>query len=217
MSRAMSGPARFITFEGVEGSGKSLQLAFTARYLRSCGLEVVTTREPGGTAFGLELRRILLDTHGPARVPAAELLLYLADRVQHLQQVVEPALVQGRWVLSDRYHDATLAYQGYARGLGIDWIQETARPLRLRIPDLVVLLDLPVDLALARARHRNHSEQSTQGRFEAESLAFHQRVRDGYLQLASAFPNRYAQVDATGTPDEVSVRIRAIFVEKFQL
>ncbi len=203
----MGSPGRFITFEGVEGSGKSLQLRLTAAALRKRNLEVVETCEPGGTAFGRELRRVLLREDGPPRDAAAELLLYLADRVQHLREVVEPALARGCWVLSDRYHHATLAYQGHARGLGVAWIQRLAIPLGIRRPDLVLLLDLPAAAGLARARARNRQLRTKLGRFEAESLAFHERVREAYLRLAGEDPSGIVVIDAVGTPTEVSARV----------
>lgn len=210
----MIGAGRFITFEGIEGAGKSLQLQAAADLIRSRGLEVVVTREPGGTGFGRELRSILLASQGPPRVPAAELLLYLADRVQHLQEVVEPALARGAWVVSDRYHHATLAYQGHARDLGVEWIQGLARQLEIRVPDLVLVLDLPVETGLARARSRNRSENSSHGRFEEESLEFHRRVRNGYLSLAAADPGHIEVVNAEGTPAEVAARVREVLVRR---
>jgi dTMP kinase len=217
MTRAMADAGRFITFEGVEGSGKSLQMGLAVAALRSRNIEVVATREPGGTRFGEELRRILLAEDGPPRDAAAELLLYLADRVQHLHEVVEPALARGSWVLSDRYHHATLAYQGHARGLGVAWIQRLAIPLGIRRPDLVVILDVPVELGLERARARNHQEQTPLGRFEAESLEFHQRVREGYLRLAGEDPSGIVVIDAVGAPLEVSSRVWGAIAGRFGL
>jgi len=199
----------FITFEGVEGSGKSVQIQKAEAYLRSNGVPCLLTREPGGTGFGLALRRVLLDEGGPARAPMSELLLYLADRYQHLREVIEPAVRKGLVVLCDRYHDATRAYQGGARGVPVDMIDSLAALLAIPEPDATVLLDTPPEVALARARTRNVSAGAAgeEGRFEAEDLPFHQRVRAAYLDLARRYPGRIRVVDALGTPDEVFARI----------
>lgn len=198
---------RFITFEGIEGSGKSLQLDLIATELARRGLPVRVTLEPGGTRFGREIREILLRAEGADREPVAELLLYLADRFQHLKEVVEPALADNLIVLSDRYHDATLAYQGYARQLGLEFIDGLTQQLSLISPDLTLVFDVDVVTGLSRARARNRLTQSeAQGRFEEESLEFHERVRDGYLLLARNFPERIRVVEAAGTPEEVFER-----------
>jgi dTMP kinase len=199
----------FITFEGVEGSGKTLQIGRAEAHLRSNRIPCLLTREPGGTGFGLALRRVLLFESGPARTPMSELLLYLADRYQHLREVIEPAVQSGTVVLCDRYHDATRAYQGGARGVPAEVIDSLAAILRIPDPDGTVLLDIPPELALARARMRNESEGSPgeEGRFEAEDLSFHRSVRAAYLDLARRFPGRIRIVDASGTPDEVFARI----------
>jgi len=199
----MSRSGCFITFEGGEGSGKSLQVGLLTSYLEKRGLPFLRTREPGGTAFGQELRALLLRSDGPAREPIAELLLYLADRYQHLKESIEPALAKGWLVVSDRYHDATLAYQGHARGLGIERVDRISSSLGIRRPDLTLLLDLPVVPALERARLRNHAEASLFGRFETEAIEFHERVREGYLLLARQDPDRILVIDATGTPEAV--------------
>ncbi|UCF39193.1 MAG: dTMP kinase [Acidobacteriota bacterium] len=206
---------KFITFEGIEGSGKSLQLQLLTEELTRRGVPYAVTLEPGGTAFGQELRQVLLRTDGAPREPIAELLLYLADRYQHLQEVVEPRLKQGITVISDRYHDATLAYQGYARGIGIERIEEIGRLIGVRKPDLTLVFDLEVSVGLQRARSRNQeSEMEDLGRFEAENLEFHKRVREGYLQLARAEPERFAVIDATGLPEEVFRRVVAVIGER---
>jgi dTMP kinase len=199
----------FITFEGVEGSGKSVQIQRAEAYLRTKGVPCLLTREPGGTGFGLAVRRILLDEGGPARAPMSELLLYLADRHQHLREVIEPAVRKGLVVLCDRYHDATRAYQGGARGVPVDVIDSLAALLEIPEPDGTVLLDTPPEVALARARTRNISAggKGEEGRFEAEDLPFHRSVRAAYLDLARRFPGRIRVVDALGTPDEVFARI----------
>jgi dTMP kinase len=199
----------FITFEGIEGSGKSLQVARAHTYLQHRGINCILTREPGGTGFGLALRKVLLDTGGGQREPACELLLYLADRFQHLKEVIQPALEKGIWVLSDRYHDATRAYQGAARGIADAEIERLARILGIIEPDKTVLLDLEPEQGLMRARLRNSNDPSSgaEGRFEAEDLSFHKRVREAYLELAARSPDRIHVVTATGTPDQVFSRI----------
>lgn len=207
--------AKFITFEGIEGCGKTLQLSLLEPELRRRPGEWVFTREPGGTEFGRELRGILLGKRSAQRAPVAELLLYMADRVQHLDEIVRPALARGAVVLSDRYLDATLAYQGHARGLGFALIDEMAAVLDLLTPDLTVVLDLDPELALSRARQRNRQEGAEAlGRFEAEEIDFHRRVREGYRLLADRESHRFAVVDANGSPEEVASRVRTTLEEK---
>lgn len=199
----------FITFEGIEGSGKSLQIVRALDYLKTQNIDCLITREPGGTQFGLALRKVLLGMHGYSIEPLSELLLYLADRYQHLKEVVEPALERGKIVLSDRYQDATRAYQGAARGISGDDIQKLSELLGIVEPDKTILLDLDAEEGLARARSRNSLSETAamEGRFEAEDFAFHQRVREAYLDLAARFPARITVVPASGTPDEVFSRI----------
>jgi dTMP kinase len=196
---------RLITLEGTEGSGKSLQLRLLREEFQRRGMRALSTREPGGTPFGMEVREVLLHSRGADRVPLAELLLYLADRCQHLAEVVEPELARGGTVLCDRYHDATLAYQGYARGLGLEFIDRLAAMLRIRKPDLTLLFDLEVEMGLRRAQIRNADEACEEmGRFEAESLDFHRRVREGYLELARREPDRFVILDASRPAPVVS-------------
>lgn len=201
----------FITFEGVEGAGKSTQIGLTAEWLQGLGRTVLTTRQPGGCALGLELRRILLDARNTHLDPAAELFMYLADRAQHVAEVIRPALDAGQAVLCDRYHDSTVAYQGFGRGLDVEDLLLLGRLATggLR-PDLTVVLDLPVETGLARARARNEAQGSSQseGRFEALRTDFHQRVRDGFKTLAAREPVRFAVVDARGAPGEVFEAVR---------
>ncbi len=199
----------FITFEGIEGSGKSLQISRAQDYLEARGIRCLVTREPGGTSFGCAVRQVLLETGGAPRAPMSELLLYLADRYQHLREVVEPALSRGITVLSDRYHDATLAYQGAARGIPIETIDRLACLLGITEPGGTVLLDLEPQLGLERARQRNASDSAAgaEGRFEAEEITFHRAVREAYLGLARRSPERIRIVPAQGTPDEVFARI----------
>ena len=201
-------PGQFITLEGIEGSGKSRQLKLLEEELKRLEFSFVTAQEPGGTSFGEEVRQVLLHRDGAGREPEAELLLYLADRIQHLKQVIEPALEKGLHVICDRYHDATLAYQGHARGIGFDLIDRMAEILELRIPDLTLVLDLDVKLGLNRAILRNTREdQEKWGRFEAEALSFHQKVREGYQCLSQREPERVLLVDASGDPEAVFEKI----------
>ena len=200
--------AVFVTFEGIEGAGKSLQLSLLQEELRRRGITFTATQQPGGTPLGMELRRILLQRDGPQREPVAELLLYLADRYQHLAAIIEPALKRGVHVLCDRYHDATLAYQGHARGIGFETVDRLAEILQLRTPDLTLVFDLDVEVALERACARNLREnQQAQGRFEGEGLEFHRRVREGYRLLEKREPGRVVEVDGSGTPEQVFERV----------
>jgi dTMP kinase len=212
------GPGRFVTFEGIEGSGKSTQIERLARRLEAAGRDVVRTHEPGGTALGRRLRAALLDPDGSSMAPLAEMLLYAADRAQHVSEVVRPGLERGAVVLSDRYLDATLAYQGYGRRLGTEVVLaiHAHPPLDLR-PERTVLLDLDPVTAVSRARLRNAERgvAETEGRFEDEDLTFHRRVRQGYLELARDDPERYRVVDAGGVPDEVARRVHEAVADLF--
>ncbi len=190
----------FIVFEGPEGSGKSTQLRLLYRRLRRAGLPVVGTREPGGTRLGERLRRLLKGMPEPESLAAeAELFLFLAARAQLVSTVIRPALAAGRVVLCDRYSPSTIAYQAYGRGLPLEGVVEADRLATGGLwPDLVVLLDLPVEVGLAR-RGRRRAD-----RFEAEELEFHRRVRAGYLEQARADPNRWLVVDAQAPRGEVA-------------
>ena len=205
----------FITFEGIEGSGKSLQITRSLAYLQKKGIQCLSTREPGGTEFGLAVREILLGTNGCRRLPWCELLLVMADRYQHLKEVVEPALQWGLVVLSDRYLDATRAYQGAGRGISLAEIEKLAQQLGIREPDKTILLDLDPEVGLSRARQRNLNDASAaaEGRFEAEEMSFHRKVREGYLYLARQSPQRISIVEATGTPEEIFPRIERLLDE----
>ncbi len=207
----------FITFEGIEGSGKSLQIGRAEAWLRREGVPCLRTREPGGTEFGAAVRAVLLHSQGPQREPVSELLLYLADRYQHLRERIEPALQRGVTVLSDRYHDATRAYQGAARRIPAATIEGLANLLGIREPDKTILLDLPPEVGLGRARMRNQETGSAgaEGRFEAEALSFHRDVREAYLALAKAAPGRICVIDAAGTPAEVFARIEPLLAAWF--
>jgi dTMP kinase len=198
---------KFITFEGIEGSGKSLQMKMLGDFLVSRNIPFVTTREPGGTPFGKEVRAVLLEEQGARRVPEAELLLYLADRVQDLRELIEPSLQKGVHVLCDRYHDATRAYQGAARGVPPSLILTLGKALHIRKPDLTLVFDLAVEKGLARAKQRNRQEKTTMGRFEAEHLAFHRRVRKAYRDQALLEPNRYHLIPAHDDPEKIHKRV----------
>ena len=209
----------FITFEGIEGSGKSVQIARAEAYLVRIGIPCLRSREPGGTAFGEAVRQVLLHAGGPQREPVAELLLYLADRYQHLHERIEPALSRGITVLSDRYHDATRAYQGAARRIPAALIEDLRQRLAIREPDHTILLDLAPEIGLERARARNQASGSAgnEGRFEAEDLLFHLAVRAAYLDLARSAADRVRIVDASGTPDQVFQRIEPLLAAWFGL
>lgn len=208
-------PGVFITFEGIEGSGKSTQISRLLQYLMNSGRPTTLTREPGGTPIGDQVRKILLDPANRLLDPTAELLLYAASRAQHLREVIRPALDAGRVVLCDRFSDATLAYQGHGRGLSIDTIREldTIVTAGLR-PRLTILLDIDAATGVGRARGRN-TIQGLHGeaRFENEEIAFHNRVRDGYLDLAKEDPGRIRIVDAARTPEAIQEDVRKIVDE----
>lgn len=207
-------PGKLITLEGIEGSGKTGQLRLLEKELKKREVRFLITQQPGGTPFGREIRQVLLQREGAQREPTAELLMYLADRYQHLKEVIEPALTQGLHVLCDRYHEATLAYQGHARGIGFAMVDQLAEILTIRIPDLTLVLDVEVEVGLKRARERNQREKSeTWGRFEAETLDFHRRVREGYHLLAQRAPDRVLLVDASGTSEAVFEKILGLLDE----
>jgi dTMP kinase len=199
--------AKLITCEGIEGSGKSTQISHLASHLRGQGREVVVTREPGGCPIADAIRRILLDPANQQLGATTELLLYAAARAQHVEEVIRPALAQGAIVLCDRFIDATIAYQGFGRGLDLTLIKQLNQVASTGVlPDLTLLFDLPVAIGLSRALARNAVALENEGRFEAESLTFHERVRAGYLQGASQ-EKRFTVVDATGTPEQVTARM----------
>jgi dTMP kinase len=194
---------KFITVEGIEGVGKTTNMAFVEQTLRAAGYEVVVTREPGGTALGEAIRGLLLDPQYTGMDPVCELQLMFAARAEHLAKVIRPALAQGQWVLCDRFTDATYAYQGGGRGIdtGIIARLETLVQGDFR-PDLTLLLDVPVEVGLARA-----SERSTPDRFEQEKVDFFERVRQAYLQMAAAAVDRYRIIDASRSLDVVQQQL----------
>jgi dTMP kinase len=186
----------FITFEGIEGSGKSTQAQRLAENIESRGVDVVLTREPGGTAIGAKIRRILLSAGSKELDPLSELLLYEADRAQHMAGVVMPALQSGAWVVCDRFMDATTVYQGLVRGLPAELISDlNSKAARGAAPNMTCLIDCPVDVGLGRARKREAG--GDQDRFESESMEFHEAVRQGYLSLAERENDRFVVFDGT--------------------
>jgi len=196
----------FITLEGIEGSGKTTQIGRLVEFLEKRGIECVTTRQPGGTRIGEKIRSILLDPANSAVHPTTELLLYLADRSQHIFELIRPSLKAGKTVICDRYFDATLVYQGFARGLNIELIRQLHQILFDDLkPDVTLLLDLAPRVGLQRAWRQLNSGQRSgcESRFEAETLAFHEKVRAGYLELARLEPGRFRIVDAARSQDQV--------------
>jgi len=204
----------FITLEGPEGAGKTTQLRALADYLRGCGYDVVTTREPGGTAIGDQIRHVLHDTANVAMSPTAEVLLYAASRAQLVAEVIQPALAAGRVVLCDRYADSTMAYQGYGRGLDRDALAAlTAVATGGLRPDLTLLLDL--DVAHGLARRRDEGEEMN--RLDLETIEFHRRVRAGYLALAAAEPARWQLIDADRPPAAIQDTLRRLVLERLSV
>ena len=207
----------FITFEGPEGSGKTTQLRRLALELRERGVEPVVTKEPGGTPLADRIRAILLHPES-AMDPLTELLLYGASRRQHVMEVIKPALQRKAVVLCDRYTDATLAYQGFGRLLDLDrlrtindWVTDAIKP------DITLLFDIDETTGLARANSRNAQSAHAEGRFEAEDIRFHRRVREGYLALAKEEAQRFVVIDASGSIDEVHARTMAALKERMEI
>jgi dTMP kinase len=214
----MSRRGKFITFEGLDGTGKSTQQRKLAAALRAAGHTVVETREPGGTLTGEKIRKVLLDSATAGLSPLAEMALMFASRAQHIAEVIEPALAHGSVVLCDRFTDSTEAYQGSGRKLGSDPVLELHRVLCGDLqPDLTILLDSNAASVVSRARRRNKRASRTAGgghgdenRFEQETRAFFTRVREGYLQIAKREPRRVIVVDARGTPAQTHKRIMEV-------
>jgi dTMP kinase len=216
-SQKEKGQAMFITFEGVEGCGKSTQVEMLKEHLEKRGFEVLTTREPGGSRLGSNLRSILLSVESKDLTKEAELFLYMADRAQHVHQVISPALEENKVVISDRYADSTVVYQGYGRGLDPNILHSFNKvAVREVWPDYTFLLDLDPEMGLKRAWARNvrNNMAKKEGRFESEDLSFHNRVREGYLTWASLNRDRFRVIDASGdiqtTNDNILEKIRDI-------
>ncbi len=195
---------RFISLEGIEGSGKSTQLNFIIDYLQTNNIEVVSTREPGGTLVSEKIRDVLLDDKLPSMHMDTELLLMFAARVEHVKAVIQPALDLGKWVVCDRFYDATYAYQGYGREIDlkrIDMLKDFS--IGELAPDLTLLLDVTLDVSMDRVTKRGNKD-----RFENEKIDFYKKVRDGYLAIAHNNPDRVASIDATGSIEQVQTAIR---------
>ena len=240
MKQARSGRGRFLVFEGIEGAGKSTQLPLVERRLRDAGVETLATREPGGTPLGESLRAVLLDPRFTGMSPAAELLVMFAARAEHLAKVIEPALAAGTWVLCDRFTDATFAYQGGGRGVDAARIAVLEETVQGRVrPDRVLVLDVPVEVGLARAGRRRRAGQQradqrgqmsmelpavpagtgtahgAADRFEREDVEFFRRVREVYLERARTYPERYAVIDASADEETTTERVLAAIPERF--
>ena len=209
---------KFITFEGLDGCGKSTQLRRLAGALKREGIEVVETREPGGTPIGERIRSILLDSSTSGLTPLAEMALMFASRAQQIQQLILPALNTGKWVLCDRFTDSSEAYQGGGRKLGSEAVLTMHRVLCGNLqPDLTVLMDSEVAASVARARRRNRARdgKGDENRFEQENRAFFARVREAYLAIAKREPQRVLLLDARRTPDVVYKEILKAVRQKF--
>ena len=204
----MTARGRFITFEGPEGSGKSTQLRLLGERLRKAGRDVLETQEPGGTPIGIQIRHVLLDAKNRELCPTAELLLMFASRAQNVDELILPALSTGRTVLSDRFTDSTLVYQGVGRGLGADVVYELDRiACRGLVPDLTLVFDIDAETGLARARSRNARTEDSETRIEELEVGFHRRVRDAYRQLAADEPKRIRLIDGSQTREAVAEQV----------
>jgi len=219
----MNGKARrglFVTFEGPEGAGKSTQAKLLVEFLAGRGIDVVLTREPGGTAVSRKIREILLDPANKAMVHTTELLLYAADRAQHVGELVAPALEAGKWVVCDRFVDSTVAYQGRGRGLDMALIVELNRVATGGLlPDVTFLVDLPPELGMGRVVSRGAAEATSGGkdRMEGESIEFHRRLRSGFLEIARAEPKRVRVIDGARPIAAIQTEIRDILVREGRL
>jgi dTMP kinase len=220
----MSRRGKFVTFEGLDGTGKSTQMRKLAAALRASGHKVIETREPGGTATGEKIRKVLLDSGTAGLAPLAEMALMFASRVQHIEEVIEPGLAAGAIVLCDRFTDSTEAYQGNGRRLGSDPVLQLHRVLCGNLqPDLTLLLDSDPHASVSRARRRNKRDTKNAGgshdenRFEKETRAFFGRVRDGFAAIAKRETGRVIVVDARGTPGQTHQKIREVVQRKLKL
>jgi dTMP kinase len=215
---------KFITFEGLDGTGKSTQIEKLAKALRARGLSVVVTREPGGTSTFEKIRHVILDSATTGLSPMAEMALMFASRAQHIREVIEPALAQGKVVLCDRFTDSTEAYQGAGRKLGSEAVLELHRILCGDLqPDLTILMDSEVARSVDRARRRNQKSakhahiHKDENRFEQENRAFFGRVRNGYLAIARREPHRVAVIDARGTASQTHAKILEVVLPQLRL
>ena len=202
----------FLSFEGTEGSGKSTQMHLLVERLRRDGISVVENQEPGATTIGKQLRRILLDPAHREMAPMTELLLMFASRAQAAAEIIRPALERGEIVVSDRFTDSTLAYQGYARGLGFETVLAAQQlALGALLPDLTLSIELDIETGLARAHRRNEDQAGSlcETRLDLQSMEFHQRVAQGYRKISQAEPRRFRIVDGRGNPEKVAGRVWA--------
>jgi len=209
-------PGTFITFEGIDGSGKSTQLRLLNTFLRSLGCNAVVTREPGGTALGLRLREALLDAHEEVD-PLTELLVFAADRAQHVRRMLVPALESGAVVISDRYADATIAYQGAGRGFPPELIAQIVQLATGGLkPDLTLLFDVSIEESTSRTTRRSSGKNTTgktgRDRLDIENAEFHTRVRDAYLKMADAEPERLILIDTSGPVERTHDRVKQVIV-----
>ncbi len=211
MGFRMQSRGLFLTFEGMDGSGKTTQMRRLAARLRGAGRTVLETAEPGGTAIGREIRRILLDAKNQELSATAELLLYFASRAQNVDELILPALERGEIVLADRFTDSSLAYQGCGRGLGAETVLDLDRvACRGLKPDLTILVDIDVETSLARARARNTASSGAETRMDEQSTDFHRRVYEAYQALAAREPDRIKRVNGDCAADEVERAIWAV-------
>ncbi len=205
----------FVTFEGIEGCGKSTQIALLADCLEKRNIPFILTREPGGTEIGGKIRRILLDTENRGITDRTELLLYAADRAQHMDQLILPALEEGKVVLCDRYTDATIAYQGFGRGLDRKLIDDlNGIASRTISPALTFFIDCPVEVGLKRAFSRDGETAPGEMRFENEARAFHKRVMAGYKEIAGKDKERVVTIDGNRPVEEIQRKIETIFFDR---
>ena len=206
---------RFVTIEGGDGSGKSRQVGLLDEYLNSRGVSRLLTREPGDTPLGKDLRKLLLEGRPESLSDETELFLILADRAQHVREVVRPALEQGKLVVSDRFADSTLAYQGYGRGMDLALLRRlNVMATGGTMPELTIILDCAVEVALARAAERRDLQAARENRFEAEGVAFQRRVREGFLKLAEEEPSRCVVVPTDGPVMAAQEKLRRIIDER---
>lgn len=206
-------PGRFITLEGGEGAGKSTQIQVVKDYLEARGIEVIVTREPGGTSVGQEIRNLLVSGDKDKWSPLSETLLILADRAAHLERVIRPALADGKYVVCDRFFDSTRAYQGIAGGLGLEVIHNLQQPvLGTTLPDVTLLLDIDPEKGLSRAQERGGDL-----RFESKTLAYHQTLRQAFLDFAKQEPERMVVIDADRDIDAVSADIITALGERLDV
>ncbi len=209
---------RLITFEGIDGCGKTTMVARAEEFFRRRAVELVVTREPGGTPLGRAIRRLLLASPAERMEPLVELLLYAADRAQHVREVILPALNEGKIVLSDRYMDATVAYQGYGRGNDLSFVRHLMEIVTAGVrPDLTLLLDLDVETAQKRLRGRPPTKpEGSSNRLDRETSEFHERVRQGYLEIARSEPDRVVVIDARGSIAHTATEVIAVLVGRLK-